>query len=214
MLNPNIILLCKINMVNNLLMVNKIKQRMNEVGINAKQLAEKAEVGKSFVYDILNGKSKNPTSNKLSSISKHLGIPVSYLMNAEDNVVDTHKYLSIHSLSDDLEEPGPSMLVLKSLLKRMPKDSKAQSFNISDDSMEPTFHNGDIVIVNESVGKQDTLGFFVIQDQFTITVRRVEHIMGSTKLRVIADNPKYATYEQEMDRIKLIGKVVWYLRTV
>ncbi|MBQ4874590.1 MAG: helix-turn-helix domain-containing protein [Rickettsiaceae bacterium H1] len=201
-------------MTDNLLMVNKIKQRMSEVGINAKQLAEKAEVGKSFVYDILNGKSKNPTSNKLSSISKHLGIPVSYLMNGDENNIDLQKYLSVRPLLEKVETNDLSILLLKSLFKPISNYEKFYSFSIDDDSMEPTFYNSDVLIINKLQNKQHSLGFFLIKDEFSTTVRRVEHIIGSTKLRVIADNSKYATYEQEINKIQLIGKVLWYLRTM
>lgn len=202
------------NMTNNLLMVNKIKQRMSEIGINAKQLAQKADVGKSFVYDILNGKSKNPTSTKLSSISKHLGIPISYLMNNDDNNINTEDYSSIQSF-DTGEKDNPSMLLLSSLFQNIQNTkSPYYSFKISDDSMEPTFHNGDIVIIEKSQNKKELVGCFLIQAEFSTTIRRIEHIIGSTTLRIIADNQKYATYEQDMGNVKLIGKAVYYLRTI
>ncbi len=199
-------------MSDNLIMRNRIRERMSEVGINAKQLAEKAEVGKSFVYDILNGKSKNPTSNKLSSISKHLGIPLSYIMNSEENSVDIKKYISILCIEDE-DSQESSILLLKSLVKHSP-DAKFYSFIINDDSMEPTFYKGDIVIVDVSKREGEALGFFLIKDNFSITVRRVEHIMGSSRLRIIADNTKYATYEQELSKIQLMGKVSWYFRNI
>ena len=208
-------------MINNSLMINRIKQRMNEVGINAKQLAEKAEVGKSFVYDILNGKSKNPTSNKLSSISKHLGIPISYLINVdENNDIDLQRYIPIHPLQEEGDENNsdteqhPSMLLISSLLKQNTNHSSFYSFTITDDSMVPTFNNGDIVILSISTKKQKPSGFFLIKDDFSTTIRRIEHIIGSIKLRIVADNEKYATYQQEIDNIQLIGKVIWHLRTV
>ena len=199
-------------MTSNTIMVDRIKQRMTEVGINAKQLAEKADVGKSFVYDILNGKSKNPTSNKLISISKHLGIPLSYIMDAEENIIDMRNYISVSDFADNVS--GPSILLRSSFFKNAGKDNQYCSFDINDDSMEPTFHSNDMIIVDTSKKQNGQSGFFLIKDNFSTTVRRVEHIIGSTKIRVIADHSKYATYEQEMDRIVLIGRVVWYLRTM
>lgn len=201
-------------MTDNLIMVNRIKQRMTEIGINAKQLAEKADVGKSFVYDILNGKSKNPTSNKLSSISKHLGIPLSYIMNIEEDAIDTTKYITVQSLSEEEQMQCPSVLLLSSLFNRIANYNTFYSFTIRDDSMETTFYNNDLIIIDTFKKKHDPVGFFLIKDEFSTTVRRIEHIMGSQKLRVIADNNKYATYEQDMDKVQLIGKVIWYLRAV
>lgn len=201
-------------MTTNSLMIDRLRQRMNEVGVNPKQLAEKAQVGKTFVYDILNGKSKNPTTAKLGSISRYLGIPLSYLVSTGENNVDVQKYTFVYPLLKDIANKEPSMLILSSMIRNKQENDMIHSFNINDDSMEPTFHNGDLLIVNISRRKQDPVGIFVIKDEFSTTVRRVEHIIGSAKLRVIADNSKYSTYEQEMAKVQLIGKIVWYIRAM
>ncbi|KAI8088923.1 uncharacterized protein BX664DRAFT_385502 [Halteromyces radiatus] len=64
----------------------KIKKLMIRKGMNARMLASQADVGRSFVYDVLNGKAVNPSSKKLQAITNVLDVSLSYLINCENNL--------------------------------------------------------------------------------------------------------------------------------
>ena len=191
------------------LMIDKIKKRMDEIGINARQLAEKAQVGKSFVYDILKGKSKNPTSSKLNSISRELGLSISYLMNGNDNL-NYENYIPIYNLGTDDEV---RILLAKSFgIKRVIQNDNLFTYRMCDDSMEPLIADNETIIIQKEIDGIIKSGVFLIKDQVTSTIRRLEHIIGTTDIRIIPDNNKYTTYIKNMDKIEIVGKVIFSLK--
>lgn len=58
---------------------------MLERGINARKLAIEANLGASFVYDLLSGKSVNPTFSRIKSIAAVLNVSPSYIL-SDDNI--------------------------------------------------------------------------------------------------------------------------------
>ncbi len=79
---------------------------------------------------------------------------------------------------------------------------------VSGDSMEPTFRDGDIIAGDKSkiYDKQD--GIYVIRRGDELMVKRLQFLNG--KYRVLSDNTLYPPYETK--DIALIGKVVWFGR--
>ncbi|ABD45718.1 DNA-binding protein [Neorickettsia sennetsu str. Miyayama] len=192
-------------------MAYKIRKRMEEIGINARELAERAGVGKSFVYDILNGKSKNPTSKKLNSISRELGISISYLINVSPDSIDYENYLPVHSLDNQL---GVSFLFNRTFCEEhISETSKLYSCTMYDDSMLPSIMPNEILIIKKFIqGDRMKSGVFLIRDKFNSIVRSVEHIFGSQDVKITPDNEKYSTYIKHFDEIDIIGKVIFTLR--
>lgn len=76
------------------------------------------------------------------------------------------------------------------------------------DSMEPTLHNGDIVVTT-SLGWDNSEGLYAIRMNGNGYVKRLQ--VGSGKLLVKSDNPKYETVEvgYEDEWFQVIGKVVF-----
>ncbi|QHD65228.1 helix-turn-helix domain-containing protein [Neorickettsia findlayensis] len=192
-------------------MAYKIRKRMGEIGINARELAERAGVGKSFVYDILNGKSKNPTSKKLNSISRELGISISYLINVSPDSIDYENYLPVHSLDNHL---GVSFLLNRAFCEENISEAcELYSCTMYDDSMLPSIMPNETLIIKKFVqGDRMKSGVFLIRDKFNSIVRSVEHIFGSQDVKITPDNEKYSTYIKHFDEIDIIGKVIFTLR--
>ncbi|ACT69461.1 helix-turn-helix domain-containing protein [Neorickettsia risticii] len=192
-------------------MAYKIRKRMEEIGINARELAERAGVGKSFVYDILNGKSKNPTSKKLNSISRELGISISYLINVSPDSIDYENYLPVHSLDNQL---SVSFLFNRAFCEEhISEAGKLYSCIMYDDSMSPSIMPNETLIIKKFVqGDRMKSGVFLIRDKFNSIVRSVEHIFGSQDVKITPDNEKYSTYIKHFDEIDIIGKVIFTLR--
>lgn len=195
--------------------VDKIRKRMKEIGINARQLAEKSHVGKSFIYDILKEKSKNPTSSKLNSVARELGLSISYLMNNNDHL-NYEDYIPIYRLEHDKEvHKEVSILLSKSFeVKRRLQEENNDlfSYRMYDNSMEPLIFSNETVIIQKETNKSIKSGIFLIKDQITSTIRRLEHIIGTTDIRIIPENDKYTTYTKNINEIEIVGKVVFSLK--
>lgn len=198
----------------NKFMIEKIKKRMKEMSINARKLAKLAGVGQSFVYDILNGKSKNPTSNKLNLISRELGLSVSYLINSSKDEINYDHYVPIHNLD---EKQDANFLLSKTfcLNKIEAERSKLYTYTMYDDSMSPTIQRNETIIIKNCENlKSITSGIFLLKDKFSSIIRRIEGLLGTTNVRIIPDNPKYSTYVKNFKDINIVGEVIFVFKEV
>ena len=62
----------------------RLRNALNKNNISAIQLAQKAGVKNTFIYDILNGKSTNPSIVKLAQVAKALQVELSYFVEKND----------------------------------------------------------------------------------------------------------------------------------
>ncbi|UAT43440.1 LexA family transcriptional regulator [Anaplasmataceae bacterium AB001_6] len=193
-----------------IVIVDRLRDRMKEMGINARQLAEKSKVGRSFVYDILNGKSKNPTSSKLNSICSELKIPMSYLLNERNHINNLNNYHYISSLGS--KDDTADILINKNLLPYVDLDCTENLiyYRICDDSMDPILPFNSIAIINKNYNSINN-GIFLIQDQLGLSVRRIESNITNGNITVITENKRYTHYECELSKIKIIGKVCFQI---
>lgn len=193
------------------LMIEIIRTRMQELGINARTLAIQSNVGKSFVYDILNGKSKNPTSQKLASICDTLRIPVSKLISNEKDVFyNQEEYISIKKFSLNNEENNECITLHKNIIYNISKSTieNLLYYIIEDDGMYPIIKKGDLVIVDVSNTKIQQ-NIMLITDQYNnVFTKRIEIIIGENALNLISENERYAKFKVSPSAITIIGKIV------
>lgn len=92
--------------------------------------------------------------------------------------------------------------------------SKLVVLEVMGDSMEPTLHSGDRVLVNMADRRVSQPGIFVLWDGDGTVVKRLELVPGTapTKLKRISDNPLHSTYEVMANETNVIGRVVWVAR--
>ncbi|MCU7611795.1 ECH_1013 family putative transcriptional regulator [Anaplasma capra] len=204
--------------------VARIRSQMDRIGINARELADKASVGKSFVYDILSGKSSNPTSKKLMAIAEVLQVPLAYLVGSDDGLYDVTSggVLPVYYLAESDDEGGRSNGMQCSRFY-MPAHTKLpfsvenlRFYDVRGDSMSPTLVGQDVVLVDVSDKVAHPAGVFAIRDSMGILIRRLEYIRDSQNIRlhVVCDNKKYSSYECPVDDIRVLGRVVWYARAL
>ncbi|WP_281523310.1 LexA family transcriptional regulator [Turicimonas muris] len=84
---------------------------------------------------------------------------------------------------------------------------------VKDESMEPLFHDGDLIIIDPTAEPRP--GDFVIarlidEGQTTFKKLRVKGMNkeGQTVMELIPLNPDYETYNSEITRFQIIGKVI------
>ncbi|MDB1135530.1 LexA family transcriptional regulator [Candidatus Anaplasma sp. TIGMIC] len=201
--------------------VARIRSQMDKIGINARELAEKASVGKSFVYDILSGKSSNPTSKKLMAIAEVLQVPLAYLVGSDDGMCEVAAggITPISYLEESEEEDG----IARHDRFYVPTNAKLpfgvenlRFYDVKGDSMSPTLLGQDVVLVDMSDKVAHPAGVFAIRDSIGILIRRLEYMRDSSKivLHVVCDNKKYSSYECAVEDIEILGRIIWYARAL
>lgn len=208
-------------------LVARLKEQMVRKGMNPKTLAERANVGRSFVYDILNGKSTNPTSVKLASIADELNVSVQYLLTGVNPSLRGQGSMSelVELLTVSVEETRAGNIVVTNNNKNAScmfsqdwishnfnlKPQDLRIFKVKGDAMEPSFYNNDTVLVNVKKKLPNPPGLFLVFDGVGLSVKRLETI-GGNKINVVADNKKYSSFTSDMEELEVIGEVVWFAR--
>lgn len=209
-------------------LVARIKAHMARKNLNPKTLAERANVGRSFVYDILNGKSTNPTSAKLAAIAEQLGVSVNYLVSGVQQVMNPRQrewndVIEIPTIEIEPAERGNMLITqenerkpyyfrsdwVSKKLRAHPSELRAVFVN--GDSMGATLQNGDMLLVNITKKIPNPPGLFVLFDGMGPVAKRLE-MVGPNRARVISDNAQYSAYEKDLNELNIVGKIVWLAR--
>jgi len=215
------------------LMITRLKKEMERRGVNARELADEAKVGRSFVYDILSGKSANPTSRKLSALADVLGVSLPYLVDGTVNDNDAEavsggRFIAVLSVEEDRivsgdieavhHTSGPPYFFEKKWIKEHLKShyENLRVIYVFDDSMRPLLHRGDVMLVDLGKVSPTPPGIFLIHDGVGIIPRRLEAIPGAEKPRVkiSAGSNGFADHEQDLSSLRIVGRVMWFARTL
>jgi phage repressor protein C with HTH and peptisase S24 domain len=215
----------------------RLKLEMRKRGISSVDLASKADVKTSFLYDVISGKSANPSSIKLARVAESLGINLSYLAGTSDSPTDGYQfslpadhaeYIAVARVSVIMNDGTPTMLsktytdepmrFKKDWLQRTCKTSSdsLRLFSVQGDSMTPTLLAGDTLLIDSTLKTPSPPGIFLLFDGLALVVKRLESIPQSTTrmVKVISDNPRYAPYEASIDESNVVGRVVWLSRSL
>lgn len=211
---------------------------MKKRGLASAELARRADVLTSFIYDVISGKSSNPSTVKLARVADALGTSLTYLVRGVDTNTDIsapdatkkEKHISIPRLAlassasnsenntishKYIEENEPYYFNREWISTHLNTNaSNLRIFTINGDSMEPTLLHQDIVLIDTSRQTPSPPSIFVIFDGIGLTAKRLEHLAesGGSQIRVISDNQHYSSYECSISDISIIGRVVWFSR--
>ena len=88
--------------------------------------------------------------------------------------------------------------------------------SISGDSMSPTLEDGDLVMVDTQRRMPSPPGIFILDDGVGLVAKRVDAIPNSwpLALRLSSDNPAYSNYRRQVDEVHIVGRVVWFARSI
>ena len=97
--------------------------------------------------------------------------------------------------------------------------SKATSLSIiavHGDSMEPTLHDGDEVMVDLNDGQSRLRdGIYVLRMDDALMVKRVTRAPGQGRIAVISDTAHYKSWDDlPLSAVQLLGRVIWIGRRI
>ena len=210
---------------------NRLKSEMKKQGFTSTELARRADVLTSFLYDIISGKSSNPSTVKLARVADALGISLTYLVNgSEANLynIANNDYVGIRyvTLSDyakngdgknisHKQEIEPHYFSREWIKNNLNADIDDLRILIIDgDSMSPALCHKDIVLIDTKKKTPSPPSIFILFDGFGLTAKRLEYVSEpkNPHVRVISDNQHYSTYECSISDVTIIGRVVWFSR--
>lgn len=201
-------------------MLERLRQEMARHDINARELSIRANIGRSFVYDLLSGRSPNPTTKKLTSIAEALGVSLQYLISGPSSHGD---YIDVPLLTNSLQNNDDNVTCKSYLLNKkwIATNLKTAPENlrmviINSDAMSPTINNNDAVIIDISSKVPVKSGMFILQNNANMIARRMEFVLGKLPKQVFIspDNNKYVPYSCNIDEINVLGRIIWLAREV
>src|SRR5690349_12741265 len=78
----------------------RLRLEMKKQGISSAELARRAELKTSFLYDVISGKSANPSTVKLARVADALGISLAYLAGSIATAEDTFVPVAVNESQD------------------------------------------------------------------------------------------------------------------
>jgi len=217
-------------------LADRLRARADQLGISPAHVAELAGVNRSFVYDILRGRSTKPGMEKLEEVSRVLKVERDWLLHGIGDVEGKPPFIDnpdetfvavAHAtprpsmgggavVDETLENPGRAYHFRRSWIRDKLKASPSQLriMHVQGDSMIPTLNDGDAVLVDMSRKTPSPPGIFVLDDGMGLVAKRLEHIPNSdpSAVRVISDNAVYGPYERTVDEVHVVGRIRWFAR--
>ena len=88
--------------------------------------------------------------------------------------------------------------------------------SISGDSMAPTLEHGDMVMIDTNRTVPSPPGIFILDDGVGLVAKRVDAIPNTRPqmLRLSSANPAYSNYQRRIDEVRILGRVVWFARSL
>jgi len=211
----------------------RLKSEMKKRGINSANLATSAGVKTSFIYDVISGKSANPSTVKLARVADSLGVSLGSLVETENTESETFaggasNTITLARLHIDTSqqpalliaqnEPAEPFHFQKSWLQQLGKIDieNLRLVHITGDGMQPTLCHADTVLIDISSRLPSPPGLFIIYDGFALTPKRLEVLshLSPARIRIISDNPQYTTYEKPVHETRIVGRVLWLARAI
>ncbi len=215
-------------------MHERLRARIRQLGMSVADVARAAGV-RSFVYDILRGRSQVPNLEKLTGIAQVVKVDLEWLLSGkgrvegDDPITEDYQndFVAIQYASARPSMGGGAIVEdehgvgrdfhfrrswIRDRLKAAP--SMMRVMGVEGDSMTPTLQGGDVVLVDMNQRRPVPPGIFVLHDGMGLVAKRLEYIPMSDppRLRIISDNQQYSPYECTAEEVNIIGRVRWYGR--
>lgn len=219
-------------------LADRLQARANQLGLSPAHIAEMACVNRSFVYDILRGRSTRPGLDRLAEVAQVLKVELEWLIHGIGDVEGPSPFIEnpddsfvaiAHAgvrpsmgggavVFEEHETPGRAYHFRRSWIRNGLKASPSQLriMKVEGDSMQPTLFDGDTILVDMTRKAPNPPGIFVLDDGMGLVAKRLQHVPNSDPpaVRVISDNKHYPEYERTADEVHIIGRIRWFAREI
>ena len=204
---------------------DRLRLAMAEKNFEIRNVSDGTKISYEMIRRYTVGLAK-PRGINLDKISKFLDVDKSWLLfGTGDNKNIKKDQKSFHIEVLDVEasvRTGYLISDVMEVIKLIEYDSEQAKFlfngidennlkviNVTGDSMQGTFENGDIIYIDITVNQFQNDGIYVFTFENRLYVRRLQMIKN--KLVVLSDNKKYRDWEistDEFDQLGIHGKVI------
>ena len=204
---------------------DRLRLAMAEKNFEIRNVSDGTKISYEMIRRYTVGLAK-PRGINLDKISKFLDVDKSWLLfGTGDNRNIKKDQKSFHIEVLDVEasvRTGYLISDVMEVIKLIEYDSEQAKFlfngidennlkviNVTGDSMQGTFENGDIIYIDITVNQFQNDGIYVFTFENRLYVRRLQMIKN--KLVVLSDNKKYRDWEistDEFDQLDVHGKVI------
>lgn len=216
----------------------RLKARAFQLDMTPAAVAEASGLNRSFIYDIIRGKSVRPTRSKLQKVADVLRVDVAWLIDGDGTLEGEEPkiyspdmtFVGISGVKAKAsagggtivhaeDEQAGKMYHFRQSWIEHELDANAKQLRIlrvTGDSMMPTLNDGDTILVDMGRKSPYPPGLFVLHDGMGLMAKRIEHIPSSEppRISVTSDNPNYSPYECLLDEVNIVGRIRWYGRVV
>ena len=206
---------------------------MKILNLDMKGLSIKAGLNETFVKDIINGRSRNPTATRLAKLAKALGCTVadltgehtpSQVATPPTNGVAIPE-LDVHAAAGlGSDEAATIMASYESSavigMHTYPIDSFREAYGVAPgkiriipvrgNSMEPELWSGQRVMVDVEDRIPSPPGIFVVWDGLGLVIKYVEVIPNSEpiRVRISSAHAAFRAYERNLEEAYINGRVI------
>ena len=121
-------------------------------------------------------------------------------------------------LSEGAEDQTDSIGFPPALLHRITAApaNRLKLITITGDSMAPTLEDGDLVMIDGASIAPSPPGVFVLDDGVGLVAKRIDAVPNThpRELMLSSDNPAYATYQRRSDEVHIVGRIIWFARSL
>jgi len=214
------------------LFAERITQLIGIAGGNS-EFARKCGVSESVVRKWRNGES-DPSRKRLMIIAGVMGVSLEWLASGKGPIgkgetvaassftdIDNFCYIPLYDvdgraeqvLPNDNEQPIDGLAFKRSWFRTeiglSPENCRL--IQVIGDSMEPTLHKRDMVMIDCSPTEVIEDGIYCLKLNSDLLIKRIQRLMGH-KLKVISDNSAYEAFTIDDFNTKdhaIIGRVIW-----
>ena len=207
----------------------RLKVHMQRMNLSTAELARRSDVKASFLTDIMNGKSANPSGVKLARVSEVLGVSVARLVGIENTPAMNGQFLpaeeeyvaiptaeqSLGGNEAKLNPHDKPYYFRRSWVMAQLRTSPENLclFTVQDDSMSPSFLPKDRVLIDTSKTVPSPPGVFLLQSGHGLSLKRLEYTLSHPPdIRILSDNKHYPTLVEPLSRLHIFGRAAWFSR--
>ena len=121
-------------------------------------------------------------------------------------------------LSEGAEDQTDSIGFPPALLHRITAApaNRLKLITITGDSMASTLEDGDLVMIDGASIAPSPPGVFVLDDGVGLVAKRIDAVPNThpQELLLSSDNPAYATYQRRSDDVHIVGRIIWFARSL